>query len=77
MNSPKHAAARSHHLAASWSGFCHNPHVQTEFAALILALFAFAGTLIGLHITPVVCAALAVVLVCGDLVDWLISRRRH
>ncbi|MEN3109621.1 hypothetical protein ACFONG_14445 [Uliginosibacterium paludis] len=77
MNGDKHGVSRTHSLAASWSGFCHNPHVQTEFAALILALFAFAGALIGLHITPIVCAALAVILVCGDFVDWLISRRGH
>lgn len=76
MNSPK-ITFRSHSLGASWSGFCHNPHVQTEFTALILALFAFAGTLIGLHITPVVCATLAAILVCGDAVDWILGRRKH
>lgn len=77
MNSSKQATPRSHGLVASWTGFCHNPHVQTEFAALILALFAFAGALIGLHITPIVCASLAAILVCGDAVDWILGRSKH
>lgn len=74
MSSPR---MTRHAIASQWHGICHNTHVKTEFAAIVLALIAYATSLAGLHITPIVCAALAVILVCGDAADWVRDHRRH
>ncbi|MDQ7989276.1 MAG: hypothetical protein REI09_06545 [Candidatus Dactylopiibacterium sp.] len=69
------ADVRFHRFSEGWQRFHHNVHVRTEFAAIVLALLAFASASAGLHITPVVCAVIAVVLVCGDLYDCVKGRR--
>lgn len=74
MNSPR---LTRHGLVTQWQGICHNTHIKTEFAAIVLALVAYATSLIGLHITPIVCGALAVILVCGDAADWVRDHRKH
>lgn len=62
-------------IAASWQDFSSNIHVKTEFAALLLAMVAFGASLIGLHITPIVCGAIAIILVLCDIFDWTQERR--